>query len=157
MKSVRGVLIRLITTFFNWVVFMTLSLIVAIIFVQIFFRYVIKSSLFWSEELAKFMFPWLVFSGAALASKTNSHIRIDFFADRLPERWRSIIDKIVQVLSFIFCALVILYTVPLAESQKNVNSTALAIPLNYFSLSVVIGVIGMVVYIFLGKGPDRRL
>ena len=157
MMNIRGVLIRFITTFFNWIVFTTLILIVAIVFVQIFFRYILKGPLFWSEELAKFIFPWLIFSGAALASKANSHIRIDFFTDRLPERVRPIIDKIVNLLSFIFCVLVVLYTVPLAESQKNVSSTALSIPLNYYSLSVVVGVIGMVIYTFWGKGQEKRL
>ena len=151
MKKVQNILGRFTTNFFNWIVFITMSLIVVTVFVQIFFRYVLRSPLIWSEEFAKFLFPWLIFSGAALASKANRHIKIDFFVDRLPEKWQSIVNRIVQIASVIFCILIILYTIPLAQSQKDIKSTALYIPLNYFSLSVVIGAIGMLVYSFNGK------
>jgi TRAP-type C4-dicarboxylate transport system permease small subunit len=125
--------------------------IVVIILAQIIFRYAFGSPLFWSEELAKFMFPWLIFSGAALASKTDSHIKIDYFVNKLPERWQSIANRIVQIACVTFCILIILYTIPLAQAQKDVKSTALYIPLNYYSLSAVIGAMGMIFYSIRGK------
>ena len=157
MKNVRDTLDRSATVFFNWVVVITLSLIVTIVFLQIFFRYILKSPLFWSEELAKFVFPWMIFPGAALASKANTHIRVDFFAGRLPKAFQPVIDRIVQLLSFIFCILIILYSVPLAQMQIGVYSTALSIPLNWYSLSVVIGGFGMIFYLFWGKSGEKRL
>ncbi len=156
MKVVSNALIRLTTTCFTWVVFIALTSIVLIVFLQIFFRYLLRAPLFWSEELAKFIFPWLIFSGAALASKADNHIRIDVVADRLPPAWRPVLDKVVRVLSFLFCALIVLYTVPLAQSQVNVTTTALGIPINWFSLSVVIGAIGMIIYLFWGERPEKR-
>jgi TRAP-type C4-dicarboxylate transport system permease small subunit len=157
MKNVRDTLDRSATVFFNWVVVITLSLIVIIIFLQIFFRYILKNPLFWSEELAKFVFPWMIFPGAALASKACNHIKVDFFAGRLPKAFQPVIDRIVQLLSSIFCILIIVYTAPLAQSQMNVSSTALSIPLNWYSLSVVIGGIGIIFYLFWGKGGEKRL
>jgi TRAP-type C4-dicarboxylate transport system permease small subunit len=155
MKNVPSVLARYTTGFFRWIVFTSLSLIVAIVFVQIFFRYVLGRPLFWSEELAKFFFPWLIFSGAALASRGNSHIKIDFFADRFSEKWRSVVNRLVQICAIVFSFLVILYTIPLAQSQWDVKSTALYIPLNYFSLSVVIGLVGIIVYT-VGGTRERK-
>ena len=157
MRNVQRVLVRVATNFFNWVAFISMSLIVAAVFLQIFFRYVIQSPLFWSEEFAKFMFPWLTFAGAALAVKVSGHISINYFVDRLPKKMQHIINRIGEILSSIFCVLVVLYTIPLAESQKNVNSTALAIPLNYFSLSIVVGVIGIVIFMLWGKSREKEL
>jgi TRAP-type C4-dicarboxylate transport system permease small subunit len=157
MKNVRDTLDRSLTGFFNWVVVITLSLIVAIIFLEIFFRYILNDPLFWSEELAKFIFPWMIFPGAALASRACNHIKVDFFAGRLPKAFQPVIDRIVQALSFIFCVLIIIYTVPLAQSQIGVSSTALSIPLNWYSLSVVIGGIGMIFFLFWGKGGEKRI
>lgn len=161
MKNIFRVVRRFTTNFFNWMTFVTMMLIVVTVFIQILFRYVIKSPLIWSEEFAKFMFPWLIFSGAALASRINSHIKIDYFADKLPDRLQSILNKIIQIASFLFCMIVIFYTIPLAESQKGMKSTALGIPLNCYTLSIVIGLVGIGIYILSGttgedtKGPEK--
>ena len=157
MRNVQRILVRVATNFFNGLAFISMSLIVVTVFLQIFFRYVIQSPLFWSEEFAKFVFPWLTFGGAALAAKANSHISIDFFVDRLPKKMKYIVIRIGETLSCIFCVLVVLYTIPLAESQKNVTSTALAIPVNFYLLSIVVGVSGIVIFALWGKGKEKEL
>ena len=148
---------RFASKLFSGIVVITMMLIVLSVFVQIFFRYVLGSPLVWTEEFAKFMFPWLVFSGAALTSRIQGHIRVDYFADRLPKRVRSITDKFVTVGTLIFCVLVVVYAVPLAESQKGMKSTAMEIPLNYYTLSIVVGLLGIILYILGGRlGKDKK-
>lgn len=45
---------------------------------QVFWRYVLNSSLVWSEELIRLLFVWLIFVGAA----STAHLRIDLLTDR---------------------------------------------------------------------------
>lgn len=62
-----------------------MALAVIIVSAQIVTRFVLKTPLPWSEELARYMFIWLVWVGAAFATKERKHIRIDVVVSRLPQ------------------------------------------------------------------------
>ena len=46
---------------------------VALVFVQIVMRYAFKNSIFWSEELVRYIFLWQIWLGASYATKENKH------------------------------------------------------------------------------------
>ena len=49
----------------------------AVIILQVIFRYVLNHSLFWSEELARYLLVWLTFLGASSAYYRKVHPGID--------------------------------------------------------------------------------
>jgi len=53
-------------------------------FYQILARDIFVISSMWTEELARFLFVWIVFLGAATLIEGNEHIRIAILIDRLP-------------------------------------------------------------------------
>lgn len=57
---------------------------VALIFAQVFCRYVLNDALSWSEELAGYFFHWATFLGASVAFYENTHISVTYFIDRVP-------------------------------------------------------------------------
>lgn len=65
---------------------MTMALVVAI---QVVSRYAFNHSLFWSEELARFLLIWLSFLGATVAYCHGVHPGVDSLVRRLPEQWRT--------------------------------------------------------------------
>jgi TRAP-type C4-dicarboxylate transport system permease small subunit len=65
---------------------MAMALVVA---VQVVSRYVFNHSLFWSEELARFLLIWLSFLGATVAYCHGAHPGVDSLVRRLPEQWRA--------------------------------------------------------------------
>jgi hypothetical protein len=58
-------------------------LMIGVVAAQVFFRYVLNHSLFWSEELARYILVWLTFLGASVAYRRGVHPRIDLFVSRL--------------------------------------------------------------------------
>lgn len=54
----------------------------SLILVQVFFRYALNDSLFWSEELGRMLLVWLTFIGASIAYKRCSHVGISFFVQK---------------------------------------------------------------------------
>jgi TRAP-type C4-dicarboxylate transport system permease small subunit len=54
-----------------------LAAIVAITFLQVTLRYLIGAPLSWGEELARYIFVWITFAGAAVAYARGTHIRVD--------------------------------------------------------------------------------
>ena len=60
-----------------------LALMFLITFWQIVARFIPGDATVWSEEVARFVFVWIVFLGAATLMRDNEHIRISIVIDRL--------------------------------------------------------------------------
>ena len=63
-----------------------------IIFVQVVMRYVFHSSLTWSEEMARYLFVWLVYFSVAYTAKKEAHIRIDAAINIYPKKARPYVE-----------------------------------------------------------------
>jgi len=76
-------------------------------FFQVLARNVFHVTAMWTEELAKFLFVFIVFLGSATLMEREEHIRISILADRLPAsltRWHRLL---VQLVLFAFMAVFI--------------------------------------------------
>jgi len=60
----------------------------SIVAIQVFFRYVLNHSLFWSEELARLLLVWLTFFGATVAYYHHAHPGVDGLFRRLSPVWQ---------------------------------------------------------------------
>ena len=88
-------LLRILDRILDGIALIILALLVLVVGIQIFARYVLNHSLFWSEELARYLFIYLVFLGAAIMLRKNRHIQVSFFTKSLTPS----LQKIVAVLS----------------------------------------------------------
>jgi TRAP-type C4-dicarboxylate transport system permease small subunit len=67
-------------------------------FFQVLARNVVQVTAMWTEELAKFLFVFIVFLGSATLMEREEHIRISVLADRLPAvlvRWHRLFVQLV--------------------------------------------------------------
>ena len=60
-------------------IFITVSL-------QVFFRYVLRSPIRWTEEMAILFFIWFTFTGATLCARDDKHLRLKYFVEKMPYR-----------------------------------------------------------------------
>lgn len=104
---------------------LSMALIVA---TQVFFRYVLNHSLFWSEELARYLLVWLTFLGASVAYKRNLHPGVDLLVDRLPAGLRKSFSLIVQGISLGLFGVMVIYGVQFAYFIRAQISPALVLP-----------------------------
>jgi len=104
-----------------------LSMSVTVI-LQIFFRYILNDSLFWSEELARFLLVWLTFVGATVAYRRNMHPGVDVLFKRLDRSRRHQLQRIVNLLCLLFFAVLIWYGVHFAFFIRAQTTPALGLP-----------------------------
>lgn len=67
---------------------------------QILFRFVLNFSLSWTEELSRYLFILMVYTGASLALKRKKHVRvelIDIYVKSKIKRWIFIFNDIVMI------------------------------------------------------------
>ncbi|MDH3566449.1 MAG: TRAP transporter small permease, partial [Desulfobacteraceae bacterium] len=82
----------------------TMAIIVA---VQVFFRYVLNHSLFWSEELARFLLVWLTFLGASVAYYRKANPGIDILYSRMSPSIRKASALLIHIASItLFCVMI---------------------------------------------------
>lgn len=92
----------------------------------------------WTEEVARLLFVWVVWIGAAAAIFRGSHIRFDFLVARLPQ---SVRVGIATLVALGLAGFLILLVYQSYEIVRSTSSTFITINLSvkYTYLSVVVG------------------
>jgi TRAP-type C4-dicarboxylate transport system permease small subunit len=92
-----------------------LVLISAVIPWAVFTRYVLNSAASWPEPMAVLLTIVLTFIGAAAGYRLNLHMNVSYFADQLPEKYRRLLDLIVQLLMALIAIFMIVWGERLVE------------------------------------------
>lgn len=82
----------------------TLGFTVVLIFAQVIARYVFNHSISWSEELARYLFVWMIWLGTSMATRTNSHITVDVIPNKFHGRSRFVLDIVINIIWMSLCA-----------------------------------------------------
>lgn len=72
-----------------------LAIMSILVFGNVVLRYAFNSGITWSEEMARFLFIWLILFGAISTLKDNQHLGVDMLVKRLSKTGK----KIVYVVS----------------------------------------------------------
>ena len=82
-----------------------LGVIVVLVFLNAFFRYLFANPLVWTEEIVSSLIIWLAVAGAFLALRRRQLITIEVVTSRLPEGLRAVLGIAVRLV----CAFVLAY------------------------------------------------
>ncbi len=124
-----------------------LLIMVVVMGLQVFSRYILSSSLSWSEELTRYLFIWIGFMSISFCIKCDISIKIDQLLHHLSKSWCSIIKICVYIVEIIL----FIYLLPFAVSylrqavSSGQISPAMGIKMYYlqiapavaFSLSII--------------------
>ena len=100
----------------------------AVVIAQVFCRYVLNYSLFWSEELARFLLVWLTFLGATVAYRRNMHPNVDVVFRRLTRPTRIWILRFVHLVVLVFSMVLIWYGFSFSYFVRLQITPALSLP-----------------------------
>lgn len=102
-----------------------------LIFVQVIMRHVFNSSLTWSEELARYIFIWLIYIGISYGARIMKHIKIEAALEIYPKKIRPYVVIIGDILFLIFSVIIVYlaYDVVMMQVQLNQKSPAMQIPM----------------------------
>ena len=130
------------------------SAMVLIIFVQVIMRKT-GNSLYWSEELGKFLFVWISWLGISIAQRKGEHIKITMLTDHLPFRAAQVFNILSDLVVIAICVVTLYYGV----------SLVIKISTSWGYLAVVVGCTLMTIrclasikdsVVFLAKGRPEK-
>jgi C4-dicarboxylate transporter DctQ subunit len=86
----------------EWWSVLLLVLMVGIVVVGVFFRYVLDASLAWYDEFASYLLVWLTFYGAVAVAYRRRHISFETLAERLGPAGRMVVSVTAELLVLAF-------------------------------------------------------
>lgn len=114
--------------------------------VQVFCRYILNSSLFWSEELARYMLVWLSFFGATVAYYRNLHPGVDALTSRLSAAKRRISQQLVYITTMGLAMIMVISGTQFAWFVRMQISPALSI--HKWIILIVIPLSGTLLFVY---------
>ena len=129
----------------DWISVFLLTGIFVLGLCQVFWRWVLRDPIIWSEELIQLTYVWICYLGWAIAERKDSHIRITAILNMLPRSGQKWLQAFCHVLCIIFSALMVYYGIKLVG--VGMKRTAVSIALNY-GLVYVMGPICNFIIIF---------
>jgi TRAP-type C4-dicarboxylate transport system permease small subunit len=79
----------------------------------------------WTEEASGFLMVWLVCFGWMIASRHNAHIRIRYFQDKLPPKYRRWMEMILQFAVALLGVVVAWSSIHLIMANSDVDAVTL--------------------------------
>ena len=136
----------------------SVGIVVVLGILQVLFRFVLKVSVPWTEEMMRALFIYIVFFGLILVERENGEVRTTMLIEKLPYKAYHVWESVVAVLSILFNVLVL---IGCFQAMKVTNTTLSALPqisMRMFFYPMVISLPLMVIYqIYHMIGHIRKL
>ncbi|MBX9974487.1 TRAP transporter small permease [Cytobacillus firmus] len=142
MKSITGIYIRTIdrmNKFFGYALAFIMAFMTIIIFWQVIARYVVGSSLAWSEELSRFLMILMIMIGSSLALRENQLISVEIVPEAIRGRAKKWLTVLVHLISIVFYIVIIAFGWKVAQSFGNQIAPGTGISMFFIYLSLPLG------------------
>lgn len=130
----------------RWLMIVLMVAMTATIFTQVFSRYVLQSSIPWTEEVARYILVYIAFVGGALAVFEKSHLRVEIVVEMLPLRAQQALHIFSTTLIAVIAALLVYYGGRFTLLARNTISPAIDQPMAL--IYVIMPVAGVLMLIF---------
>lgn len=116
-----------------------LALIFLAIAVQVLARFILRDPPFWTEELARYLFVWMVCVGSAEVVRCRAHITMDVLALALGPRLWSMLQVVFNLAMAAILVVLAWYGLKGAVRSSAVASVALGVPESFLYGALPVG------------------
>ncbi|MCK6208781.1 TRAP transporter small permease [Bacillus infantis] len=155
-----GRLLKVLNSILNGIIVTILAGMVGLVFLNVVMRYVFDSGITWSEEMARYMFVWIVFLGAVVAAKEKGHLGVDILTSNVPRTVQKVLSLIANTLVIFVLVLFIDGLWKMMNLNQMVSGPATGIPVAFFYLAGLVASVLMIIisayqtiqFVFFDKG-----
>ena len=94
--------------------------------------------LIWTDEVARFAMIWLAVCGWLVASRRRAHIRIRYFAGKLPDTARHAVEVVLQAAVALFGALTAWFGFALVARNFDIEATTIPVSMSVMYAPIVL-------------------
>ena len=132
----------------TWLLVATVAILIVPVTLQIISRYTqLIPSYIWTEEMARFLFIWMVMLGAMIGIREGTHFEVDVWPELSP-RPNALLRIVSSVFVLAFALVFVWYGIKFVQFGWDQNSELAELPMTYIFLAWPIT--GITWLIFLG-------
>lgn len=132
----------------NWFTFTAMLVMLGLIFVQVITRYCFGYTAEWSEELARFLFVWVVFLGSALVMGESGHLAVEFIPLHFKGKpFGKVLEIIINLCSYVFIILLLTQGAKMTKVMTFQMSPGMDISMSYVYSVIPISCVLMLLYV----------
>jgi TRAP-type C4-dicarboxylate transport system permease small subunit len=120
--------------------------IVLLLGIEVFFRYIVNQALSWPEEVAGIFFVWFTLLGIVLLTRSGEHIEFTFLSGRFGPEAAAVFAVFIQVIIILFSIILIVYGYNYAVMFSFEKTPAAGIDILWLNLSVPVG--GVLIFFY---------
>lgn len=140
-----------IEKFLELLIVTSLTITVTVTFLQVLFRYVIKISADWTQDIIMISFIYSVFFGAALAVKNKEHLTVDLL-DKAPQKVKNITRTLEVVVVGTMIIIFIIYGFILVKNNFQSGQIIGSLPINIAYIFISLPISGLFMLYFHIRG-----
>jgi TRAP-type C4-dicarboxylate transport system permease small subunit len=129
--------------FEDWAAFALFWVMAAVVFYQVFTRYVMDDPAGWTEEIARYFLVAVVFVGAAMSVRKNNHIQVDYFYRLMPKAMGRVLSTMVDVVRCLFLGYASWLTWQLLQRIGNQPMAVIDLPVGWVFSAMLFGFVLM--------------
>ncbi|MBI4241399.1 MAG: TRAP transporter small permease [Candidatus Rokubacteria bacterium] len=114
---------------------------------QVFSRYVeVVPRFLWTEEISRFSFIWMLFLGAAVAVRKQTHFLIDLVPTWIEERYGRLVDVFVLAIMLAVAAVILLGAIRFVPMGMKRVSTTSGLQLAWIYMAIPVSAVSMIAF-----------
>lgn len=114
-------------------------LLIIVVALQVFSRYIPNVSFVWTEELSRLIFVWYAMLSIAVSYIENKHLSLDIFYEKMGPKARKFLDGLELVLIFVTSVTLMTKGYSLLNTVKIQTSPILQVPMSVFYCAIPVG------------------
>jgi tripartite ATP-independent transporter DctM subunit len=144
-----GTLDRALGVLVEWPAAALVLVDIVVLFAGVFARYVLKSPLTWTDELASILFLWLAMLGAVVALRRGEHMRMTALVSKAAPERRALLEAVATTAALAFLALVVHPAWEYAAEEQAITTPALEISNLWRAAALPVGIVAMAAFALL--------
>lgn len=117
-----------------------LAIMITLVFLNVILRFFFNSGLVWSEELSRYVFVYVIYLGAIVAMKENSHLGVDTFIKNIPEKLKWLLYIIGRLIIVIVMAILLKGSLSMVIQSHTAKAAATGLPLSIvYGIGIITG------------------
>ena len=130
----------------KWMLTIILVVMMAVLLLQVFFRYIVKSPLLWTEELSRFLLIWMGMSGIGYGMRGNLHVKMEVLHNMMPRILQKVIRGLISLLCIAGFALLLPHAVDFVIDQNKMRASAVPITYGAVFVSLCVGAVLLILH-----------
>lgn len=132
---------------------------VVVVTVQVALRYLLNTSLDWSDEVSRLLFVWCMFLAVPLGIREGAHVAVELLVQHFPDALRRQVARLCTLASIGLMAIVLWQTVIVARDTWDELMPTLSMSVNWFLVPVGVCAAHSILHLLqlLWRDPIRPL